>query len=436
MLIGVPIVCYALYEGYKVIFADKPTKKQELNNRYNTLFKNMGILGDKDWVEHHSTIEKKFYRQVSFKLSDSVIPTKFFEKQLEIASKIGCYDIDQEGNGYNRLTIYYENGFLNFKMTAKHIEKLPFAVVKPPSEHHLLLGFNHEGEPVFIDTMDFPSFCIAGTTGAGKTTISHTLLINALMNDQMYFFISDRKGVDFVRYKDKKNVIAYGETKEESEAAIRRFIDMFKKRRLFLKEQGYLNMDDYNRDHPEKLLKRYTLLIDEWINIAFENMTKKMEPTGLFIELIEIASLIRNTGGTIIIGSQRPSADIFPGIFKNNFQMLGMRCENKASSNVIIGEDGLEMLPKHQIRGRFNERMNDVMAYYLPPSDIRRFINQLPNKEIKEEVAINETEVNLIQINKKPGRPKKEPNFIPDMSYVLEEKQVESKKSTRKTGTE
>jgi S-DNA-T family DNA segregation ATPase FtsK/SpoIIIE len=61
--------------------------------------------------------------------------------------------------------------------------------------------------------------------------------------------------------------------------------------------------------------------------------------------LCDILARGRAAGILACISTQRPSAEVIPGLMKQNISAVcGLRCHNRINSDVAIGEGGLERL--------------------------------------------------------------------------------------------
>ena len=219
----------------------------------------------------------------------------------------------------------------------------------------------------------------------GKTTIVHVFLINGLTFDIADFYLVDRKDSDLRPYARKKGVIAFGSNKEESEAVIQKFYGEFLRRRQLLHEgnKDYLNIEEYNKDHPDNPLRPYVLVIDEFADIAYECMKgDNIDPDSALGLILKEAAQIRNTGGHNLIATQRPSSDILKGILKAQFSaQLGLRVINEINSKIVIDVPGLEHLDRHCFKIRLEGKLIDGISYYLDTPMVKEHISKLPDRK-------------------------------------------------------
>jgi len=380
MLIGIPIAIGGIAWAYSILISDRANDTYDKEDPYNKLFRNLKLLEDNEWVKYLGTDQKKAYDLMKFEIAESVSVLEFIKVIDIIAEKMDCLVIDKENNKTNYLSIYYEGEIMYFRKAHKEIEHAPFTVLRPPTNDHILLGFNFDYAPVWLDLSKEPNWLLGGVVRCGKSTLTHGTLINILANEQGYLFMCDRKHSEFGYYRGKKGVVEFGRTKEECEKVITAFKEFAEKRMKVIEEENVRNYLAYNSRHPEKPMKRFFLIIDEINDIALENI-KKDEAIGYYKILISLASKLGYIGGSIYIGCQRPSATVIRGDLKCNFVCIGMRTINEGNSKIILDEVGLESLPIYQARGRFDLRMNDILAYHLTDQQLEAEIAKLPNNE-------------------------------------------------------
>lgn len=371
MLVGIPFLVAGAVGIY--VAGKMPDGEQVAeSNRYTELFKNIGILRENEWVKLERIKRNKAYNVFSFTIADSVSIARFQENIDMIAEKINAKD-----EKVNRLEIYFKDKLMHFRIMHATIEPDSFRVIKPPTYSQLLLGHDIDYLPVWSDDTNL---IVCGTTGAGKSTILHTIALNFLANHQGTILFGDIKKTEFFEYTNKKNVVMVCDEMETIESMILVFEKGYKKRIALLREgnKQYKNYMEYNKDHKEKI-NPCILMIDEFADIALR-FKKKDEPIGIYKTLIALAAKIRCVGMRIVLGTQRPSADVVVGILKNNFNLVGMKCINANNSRIVIDEEGLENLEKFRAKIRQEGTLVDVIAYKLTEEDIRKETEKLKSK--------------------------------------------------------
>ena len=243
--------------------------------------------------------------------------------------------------------------------------------IKVNDKHGLLLGHDINSNPVLgCET----NYVIAGTTGAGKTKKMQTLLLNWMCNKQGNVYIGDLKGVDFKYFKYCKYVKRYIDDLTDIEELIKCFTDEYNYRKELFAERDYIDLEDYNSKN-EKKLREFLLIIDEYADIADE-YTKGGKPIGAYKDIIRLARKCRALGGRIVLGTQRPSADVICGTLKVNCSIVGMKA-SKINSKIMIDEEGCERLKKREALTIIDGDLIKIFPYYLTNEMIKEFTDKL-----------------------------------------------------------
>lgn len=271
-----------------------------------------------------------------------------------------------------------------YELANSEAESVAFKGVKPPKPNALLLGYTQDAQPYWGY---FTNFIVAGSTGSRKSRKLHAMLLNFLGSKQGTVYIGDFKQIDFKAFKEKKGVAMYIDDVKNT----KQLIDAFKaeyQRRLDLIKAGYTNeetgefkeyidIEDYNVKNPKKKQKPYLLIIDEYADLSDCYQDRNKKPIGPYQDLIELARKIRATGGRIILGTQRPSADVVIGTLKNNTQIIGMRCLNETNSKIMVDTGGCEKLSPGEALTIDDNKLIKVWNYDLDNDHLESCIDKL-----------------------------------------------------------
>lgn len=286
---------------------------------------------------------------------------------------------------YDKVEMERKNAEIRaYELCTVEAEQQEFKGIKPPQTNALLLGYTQDSQPYWGY---FTNFIIAGSTGSRKSRKIHAMLLNFLGSKQGSVYIGDFKQIDFKAFKSKKGVAMYIDDVKDS----KQLIDAFKaeyQRRLDLIKEGYTNeetgeikeyidIDDYNKKNPKKKQKPYLLIIDEYADLSDCYQDRNKKPMGPYQDLIELARKIRATGGRIILGTQRPSADVVIGTLKNNTQIIGMRCLNETNSKIMVDTGGCEKLLQGEALTIDDNKLIKVWNYDLNDEHLESCIEKL-----------------------------------------------------------
>lgn len=267
-----------------------------------------------------------------------------------------------------------ENELNNYRLVESTCDmKYPYKGIKPPTMYDLLIGHTDKGEPVWGTATNY---IIAGTTGAGKSRKMYPIILNYLAAQQGTLYIADLKGSDFFMFKDKRHVVKYVNDLENAPEIIKAFEAEYKARKQLFADGGYINIDDYN-ERTGSDMRLYTMVIDEYADVADTFHDKNGRPIGCYADLVRLARKVRSTGGRIILGTQRPDATVICGQLKNNCNVIGLQCVNTISSNVMVGSDGCERLKPTEALTVINGKLSKVFAYMIDNARLDDCVNKL-----------------------------------------------------------
>ena len=202
----------------------------------------------------------------------------------------------------------------------------------------IVLGVDSRGENLFCNLNNLPNLLIGGTTGSGKSVIIHNIILSLLKSSSIIYIV-DPKMVEFSGYVGIGGVKSVVHSAEECIDVIKKITDIMTLRFKLLKASGSRDVSEYNLSHNQNdALPPIALIIDEWADISLKN--KKVQEV-----LCALAQKCRAAGISIILATQRPSANVLSGIIKANFSgRIALRAASSIDSRVIIESSGAEML--------------------------------------------------------------------------------------------
>ena len=209
------------------------------------------------------------------------------------------------------------------------------------------LGSGIAGEPLIFDIAKMPHLLIAGTTGSGKSVcincIVMSLLYKATPKDVRLIMI-DPKKVEFSIYKNIPHLMApVVTTPKDAAGALQAAVEEMEHRFELFEQVGVRDLKGYNtatKDDPDMPHLPYVvIIIDELADLM---MTARDE---VETAICRIAQKARAAGMHLIIGTQRPSADVVTGLIKANVpSRIAFAVKSQVDSRVILDHIGAESL--------------------------------------------------------------------------------------------
>ena len=209
------------------------------------------------------------------------------------------------------------------------------------------LGSGIAGEPLIFDIAKMPHLLIAGTTGSGKSVcincIVMSLLYKATPKDVRLIMI-DPKKVEFSIYKNIPHLMApVVTTPKDAAGALQAAVEEMEHRFELFEQVGVRDLKGYNnatKDDPDMPQLPYiVIIIDELADLM---MTARDE---VETAICRIAQKARAAGMHLIIGTQRPSADVVTGLIKANVpSRIAFAVKSQVDSRVILDHIGAESL--------------------------------------------------------------------------------------------
>ena len=209
------------------------------------------------------------------------------------------------------------------------------------------LGADIAGQPLIFDIAKMPHLLIAGTTGSGKSVCINCIIMSLLYKvrpDEVKLVLIDPKKVEFSIYKNIPHLMAPVVTQPKDAAgALQAAVEEMERRFEVFENVGVRDLKGYNeitKDDPDMpFIPHIVIIIDELADLM---MTAKNE---VETAICRIAQKARAAGMHLIIGTQRPSADVVTGLIKANVpSSIAFAVKSQVDSRVILDHGGAEAL--------------------------------------------------------------------------------------------
>lgn len=343
--------------------------KQE---KYNQMFASIGFKGKNGRFPYFVTSQKDDKKQILiFKSNIALQEWKKARERLETA--FNCTILETQ-NSTNKnivrlVTVPSEYKLSEFIMWNDNYisDEDGVITVGVSALKHILVNLNLS-----------PHILAAGETGSGKSVILRCLLWQVIYKGCKVIMFDFKGGVEFGKRFEK-----YGDVVMDRERALIVLTELVEEnqRRLELfRDQEVKNLYEYNQKTGQNLC-RICLFCDEIAEMLDKKGIAKEEKE--LFEKIEgklstLARLSRAAGINLILGVQRPDANVLTGQIKNNVPVrICGPFADKSASEIVLGNTRAVDLPS-DIKGRFlfklgNEtiemqayKFNDDMMHDIP----------------------------------------------------------------------
>jgi len=269
------------------------------------------------------------------------------------------------------------------------------------------MGIDINGEPVIDDLTMQPHLLIAGTTGGGKSTLLHSLVLAMTwtMNPrELKLIISDTKGVEFKAFKDLPHLMRGVGSESgicrsvyETMSAMAWCVKEAERRYKIIEQTNARNIHDYNLIDREHQLPYIVLLVDELVDIMGPALDRD-EAKANSSKLSTIVARARACGIHVIAATQRSDVSLVKGSIKANFpSRLCFRLPSQNDSRTILSTKGAENLMSRGdmfYSSSTSPELRRLHAPYTSLEDVKLVIDMIVKRE-QEEMRELEKEVHI-----------------------------------------
>ncbi len=200
-------------------------------------------------------------------------------------------------------------------------------------------GVDVIGNIVVLDLVEAPHLFVAGTTGSGKSVCLHALIYSLLAKpDNVKLVLADPKQVEFAPYSGLKCLWNDRVVSDPTDVAevLEALVEEMERRHDLLLEVDANNIE---QAHAAGLTLPYIVVVVEELADLF--LQEERAETAC----IRLAQKARATGIHLILATQRPDAETFPGLLRSNIpSRIALSVRTLRESKIIIEETGAERL--------------------------------------------------------------------------------------------
>lgn len=270
-------------------------------------------------------------------------------------------------------------------------EKLPKSIpfdIKyiNPKNYKVPLGFNQQRELVEFDfNGQFSHLLIGGISGAGKSSIVHSILTTLSLKDvPPDLYLTDLKyGVELSDYEQLDHTKGFATTLEELDYMLDAVIDEMEFRYRTMREQRIKKW----RGKP------VIIVIDEMIDlkkVSSDDKNMKELKATIREKLMQITSKGRASKIYGLLATQRPDVDVIDGIIKSNVSStIGFKTRDDIQSRIILDNSLSAELPYIPGRSIFQQSDDVLMQTF--------YLDEKTQSELLSTVKHNLEEVKVVQ---------------------------------------
>ena len=325
--------------------------------KYEALFAEVQFMG-KDKKYPILTAEQKEGKKTTYFFL-SHIPLGVWKKEKELLETIFDCSIRKIEQGKNKKTVRLVTVSSDFKIP----ENIPWSDEHMSDSDSVLVVGESDLAQVSFDLNSVPHVLSAGETGSGKSVQLRCMLMQMLRKGCQAYMIDFKGGVEFgLAYEQYGEVIM---DRARALEVLEHLVQENEERLKLFRSLRVKNLPEYNRKTGSNLC-RIILAIDE-IGEMLDSKGASKEDKAIYAQLegalSSIARLGRAAGINMLLGVQRPDANVLTGQIKNNVPVrLSGRFADDSASKIVLGTTEATELP--EIKGRFLYKVGNESIEY------------------------------------------------------------------------
>ncbi len=199
-------------------------------------------------------------------------------------------------------------------------------------------GKTADGEIFSSDIAKAPHMLVCGATRSGKSVYVHSLICTILMRnrpEEAKFIMIDPKYTEFSKYDGIPHLLCPVITEVlQAKNAFKKVIDIMQERLKALRGTGCRNAFDYNMNyapaHGTVIFPTIYVIVDE-----YADLTTVDKNIGQYIA--RLGAKARAAAISLVIATQRPTADVISGTLKNNLPVrVALSVKSPVDSQTIL----------------------------------------------------------------------------------------------------
>lgn len=230
------------------------------------------------------------------------------------------------------------------------------------------IGYSRKQFETFTFSDGFAHLLQGGATGWGKSSFLRMVITYLILAGKVKLHLVDLKphGVEFSMFRNCRNVENLATTPEETMRVLTKLENIVHERFAVFDQSGVVDIKTYNK-WSETPLDYHIFIIDEYSNL--------MEYPAIQAKVDNLLKMCRATGVHGIICTQRPSADVLPGLIKAHLSAtLAFHVRNQTNSMILLDRAGAEKL-ECEGRGILQAKYEvEVQVPYLSAERARELI--------------------------------------------------------------
>jgi S-DNA-T family DNA segregation ATPase FtsK/SpoIIIE len=213
----------------------------------------------------------------------------------------------------------------------------------------MVIGAAASGEAVVADLAALPHLLVAGTTGSGKTVALHAMIVSMLLTmtpDDLRLILVDPKVTEFGVYAGLPHLLAPVISEVPATAAVVGWVAAEMDRRFAALARA--GVQDIASLHASGAMEmpRLVIVADEVADVMLAGTREDRDSVQR--ALARILAKGRAAGIHAILATQRPTADVLPGLVKSNAPArLALAVQSDMDSRIILDRGGAEALQGH-----------------------------------------------------------------------------------------